>query len=165
MDFRDQCIDTNLLSSGQEIAEDESIAIVKTLFRSAVRMDVEGMGSSLNDTIKWGNPLMPTLVGKKTVLKALSMMCRVLKEYNVESSKFHVSDNVIVYERIETFRILWLVSKVPVVGIFVVKDGEITFWSDRFDWLTIFFGFAISFFTAPIGWLIEKILIMGRFLH
>jgi limonene-1,2-epoxide hydrolase len=65
-----------------------------------------------------------------------------------------VNGNTVLTERMDTFIGKGFRSELPVMGVFVVENGQITEWRDYFDWTFAFgraAGAVIDAFRSRIG--------------
>ncbi|HVL00313.1 MAG TPA: limonene-1,2-epoxide hydrolase family protein, partial [Dongiaceae bacterium] len=90
-----------------------------------------------------------TARGKRNVVKAFQAMGKAVTEFKVDMLNIATNGNVVLTERVDTLGGKYFRAELPIMGVFVVKDGKITEWRDYFDWSLSFGKFVGSLFSSP----------------
>jgi limonene-1,2-epoxide hydrolase len=110
---------------------------VNAFMKAASGRDYETALGYLTDDIEYQNMPLPPVTGKEAVQQTLDMLLA-----NGSGSEWVVhrevaSDNLVMNERTDRFKVndKWL--ELPVAGVFELRDGKIALWRDYFDLETI----------------------------
>ena len=123
--------------------------VVEDFLQAACALDMESALDLIDDHCIYQNVPFHTARGKKNVVKALQAMGKAMTHFDVEMINIATNGNVVMTERIDTLGGKFFNVKLPLMGVFVVKDGKITEWRDYFDWSLSFGKFFSSLFTTP----------------
>lgn len=93
---------------------------------------------SMTDDAVWGNSGFPPCIGIDDIVSKHEMSRTVFGEYVLTAELLHIAasdDNVVFTERIDYGRTPdgEDILTVPVVGVFEIRDGKISRWTDYFD--------------------------------
>lgn len=116
---------------------------------AVVRKFIEGMQQPLSkvpahlreimtDDAVWGNSGFPPSVGIEDIVSKHEMSGEVFGDYDMNIDLLHIAegaDGVVFTERVDTgsTHAGEVILRVPVVGVFEVRDGKIARWTDYFD--------------------------------
>ena len=124
-------------------------AVVEDFLQACCELDMDAALTMIDDNCVYQNVPFHTARGKKNVVKALQAMGKAMTEFDVEMINIATNGDVVMTERVDTLGGKFFRAKLPLMGVFVVKNGKITEWRDYFDWSMSFGKFISSLFTTP----------------
>ena len=124
-------------------------SVVEDFLSACCTLDLDAALELIDDNCVYQNVPFHTARGKQNVVKAFQAMGKAMTEFDVEMINIATNGNVVMTERVDTLGGKFFRAKVPLMGVFVVKDGKITEWRDYFDWSLSFGKFFSSLFTTP----------------
>ena len=124
-------------------------SVVEDFLSACCALDLDAALELIDDNCVYQNVPFHTARGKQNVVKAFQAMGKAMTEFDVEMINIATNGNVVMTERVDTLGGKFFQAKVPLMGVFVVKDGKITEWRDYFDWSLSFGKFFSSLFTTP----------------
>lgn len=98
----------------------------------------EHLRASMTEDAVWGNSGFPPAVGIDDIASKHEMSSQVFGDYVMRMQLLHIAegpDGVVFTERIDVGSTQdgEEILTVPVVGVFEVRDGKISRWTDYFD--------------------------------
>jgi limonene-1,2-epoxide hydrolase len=123
--------------------------VVETFLRACCTLDMDAALELIDDACVYQNVPFHSARGKKAIAKALQGMGKVMNQFDVEMVNIAVNGDVVLTERIDTLGGRFFNVKLPLMGVFVVKNGKITEWRDYFDWSFSLGKFVGSLVTRP----------------
>lgn len=131
-------------------------AVVEQFVVFSNAMDIEGSLSLIADDCVYQNIPFHKSVGIDKIRRDLNMMTRTVKEFRVDLLNWAVNGNVVLTERIDTLAGPGFRVELPVMGIFVVKNGKIVEWRDYLDWSFLIGNVVKGVATSPARLLAER---------
>jgi len=128
-----------------------SQAVVEAFLRACSDLNVDAALELIADDCVYQNVPFHKARGKRNVVKALQAMGKAMTEFKVDMINIATNGDVVMTERVDTLGGKYFRAELPVMGVFVVKNGKITEWRDYFDWSLSFGRFARSLITKPFG--------------
>ena len=113
---------------------DGARAVVEEFLRRACDLDLDGAAELLAEDCRYENVPFHRAIGRERIVRDLGMFMRPLDAFGVEMQNLAVDGDVVLTERIDTFRVRGHTIAIPLMGTFVVRDGQVTEWRDYFDW-------------------------------
>jgi limonene-1,2-epoxide hydrolase len=108
-------------------------AVVETFLYALSKNDLPTAAALIADEMNWVNVGLPTIRGKRRVLKTLAPMARAGECFEVYLHKVGTDGNSVLTERTDVLKFGPLRLQFWVWGRFDVQDGRITLWRDSFD--------------------------------
>src|SRR4051794_33117053 len=107
--------------------------VVNAFIAAIERKDVDAALELVTDDIEYDNVPMPTVHGKEATRDFLGPFADASDEIQWVVHRQVANDDTVFNERTDRFRNgdHWL--ELPVVGVWVVRDGLIALWRDYFD--------------------------------
>jgi limonene-1,2-epoxide hydrolase len=112
----------------------EPRAVVASFLDALAAADLAGAGVLLADRIVYLNVGLPTIRGRRRVLRALAPLAGRVR-FEVYLHAIAADGPVVLTERTDVLQIGRLRLQFWVAGRFDVQDGQITLWRDSFDYL------------------------------
>lgn len=110
-------------------------AVVETFLARLADGDVSGSGALLADDVVYTNVGLPTLNGRRRVVRALSALGGSRFSFEVYLHAITATGPVVLTERTDVICAGPVRMQFWVAGRFDVQDGQITLWRDAFDYL------------------------------
>ncbi len=88
-----------------------------------------------DDGVYHNMPMRPA-VGRDAIKGLLGMILAPAREVTFEIKHIAASGNIVLTERLDTFKMGDKTVTLPVMGAFEVRDGKIAAWRDYFDLAT-----------------------------
>ncbi|MFZ5601784.1 MAG: limonene-1,2-epoxide hydrolase family protein [Pseudomonadota bacterium] len=123
--------------------------VVEEFLQASSELDMDAALALIADDCVYQNVPFHTARGKRNVAKALQGMGKAMTEFKVDMINIASNGDVVMTERVDTLGGKFFRAELPVMGVFVVKNGKITEWRDYFDWSLSFGKFIGSVFTTP----------------
>ena len=108
--------------------------VVAAFIAAMEHKDIDAAVAMLADDVSYENMPMQPIVGADQVRATLAAFLDAASEVDWPVLREHATDDVVMNERLDRFKIGdgWL--ELPVAGVFEVNgDGRITLWRDYFD--------------------------------
>lgn len=121
--------------------------VVENFLHACRDLDMDKGLALIDDNCVYQNVPFHKAQGKEAIVKTLQGMGKAVTQFDVEMVNIAVNGDVVLTERVDTLGGRFFNMKLPVMGVFVVKNGKITEWRDYFDWslsLGKFVGSVIS---------------------
>lgn len=123
--------------------------VVEDFLQACCELDMDAALELIDDNCVYQNVPFHTARGKKNIVKALQGMGKAMDHFGVEMVNIAANGDVVLTERVDTLGGRFFNVELPVMGVFVVKNGKITEWRDYFDWSLSLGKFVGSMVTKP----------------
>ena len=108
--------------------------VVREFCSLVSKRDSDALRAVLDDEIVYHNIGMPASRGIEATLANLAGQWEMFgATYEYEIRNIAANGNTVLTERIDRVGPPGVTAAVPVMGVFVVRDGKITAWRDYFD--------------------------------
>ena len=109
--------------------------IVTAFFEAWYRSDLEAILSMLASDVDYQNVPAPAMIGQEAVREFIAPLIAATTkiEFIVKAIGVSADGSTILTERIDKLHYGEKVVVLPLMGIFVVKDGQISQWRDYAD--------------------------------
>ena len=108
-------------------------AVVRDFCTAFAGHDAEALRPFFADDVVYHNMPMEPAVGIDAAVAFIAGFFGMCESMEIETLNLAAVGNVVLTERIDTFRIGEIVAPLPVMGTFEVRDGKISAWRDYFD--------------------------------
>lgn len=131
--------------------EDPDVAVVREFFDCLERMDAEAGYALMTTDAVYQNVPLPPARGVGQVAQHLGFFMLVLSDFIVDSCEFTEGgsspdgERTIIATRYDTLIGSGFRARFLVEGTFVIRDGRIASWVDRFSWPELLSAFISSF--------------------
>ena len=113
------------------------VEIVKSFLDALERYDIDGALSLCAPTMRWQNAPLPATRHKKQFEQQVRWMWKRMETFRVVMKEIKGYDGSVFTDRIDIIDGHGFHLELPVEGTFKVREGLITEWVDRFDYLPI----------------------------
>lgn len=124
-------------------------AVVEDFLQACCELDMDAALNLIDDNCVYQNVPFHTARGKKNIIKTLQGMGKAMDHFGVAMVNIAANGDVVLTERVDTLGGRFFNVELPVMGVFVVKNGKITEWRDYFDWSASLGKFVGSMVTKP----------------
>ncbi len=114
-------------------AAEDAERVVRGLCDAFAKHDAEALRPFLTDDVVYHNIPMDPAVGIEAAIAFIHGFFGMCESMVIETLHLAVRDNVVLTERIDTFRVGDIEAPLPVMGTFEIRDGKISAWRDYFD--------------------------------
>ena len=112
------------------------VEVVKAFLEALERLDFDAVLEMSAPGIVWVNAPFRTARGKSQLRRALRLMFNGITRFEAECRQIEQrADGVVFTDRIDTAEGGGLFMRLPVEGEFIVRDGRVASWVDRFSWV------------------------------
>ncbi len=111
----------------------EAERVVRDLCSAFSKHDAESLRQYFTDDVVYHNIPMDAAVGIDATVGFIAGFFAMCDSMEIETLHLAVRDDVVLTERIDTFKVGDKVAALPVMGTFEVRDGKISGWRDYFD--------------------------------
>lgn len=115
----------------------DDIRTVEAFLDAMKAFDMERASALMADDIVYQNVPLPADRGRDAVVRTLQGFTRFVTHFDVVMHHIAERDGVVLTERTDTLRGPLVDMEFWVCGTFVVRDGKIASWTDRFDLATV----------------------------
>ena len=112
---------------------DEAERIVRDFCDAFAKHDANALREFFTDDVVYHNIPMEPAVGIDATIAFIEGFFGMCESMTIETNHLAVRDNVVLTERVDTFRVGQVVAPLPVMGTFEIRDGKISAWRDYFD--------------------------------
>jgi limonene-1,2-epoxide hydrolase len=95
--------------------------------------DAARLATYFTEDAVYHNIPMDPIKGREAIQKALGGMSGAMQSAGWEIKHQVANGNVVMNERVDKFTMGGKALSIPVVGVFVLRDGKIAEWRDYFD--------------------------------
>jgi limonene-1,2-epoxide hydrolase len=110
-------------------------SVVETFLVALTKNDFETAGALVADDIVWVNVGLPTIRGRRAVLKAMAPLAKFGDCFEVYLHRVAAADGSVLTERTDVLNFGPVRLQFWVWGRFDVRAGRITLWRDAFDFV------------------------------
>ena len=110
---------------------------VNAFLASAAKRDYDTALPLLADDVVYQNMPLPPVTGRQAVKDTLEFLLAMGTDSEWKVLRELADGDVVMNERIDRFEVNGQWADLPVMGVFVLRDGAITEWRDYFDLATI----------------------------
>jgi limonene-1,2-epoxide hydrolase len=114
-------------------AAQDAEQVVRDLCDAFAKHDAEALRPFFTDDVVYHNIPMEPAVGIDATIAFIEGFFAMCDHMTIETLHLAVRDNVVLTERIDTFKVGDIVAPLPLMGTFEVRDGKISAWRDYFD--------------------------------
>ncbi|MGO9341655.1 MAG: limonene-1,2-epoxide hydrolase family protein [Acidimicrobiales bacterium] len=107
--------------------------VVRDMCAAFDKHDAEALRPFFNDDIVYHNIPMDAAVGIEDTIAFIAGFLGMFESLVIETRHLAVNGNVVLTERVDTFRLGDKVADLPVMGTFEIREGKISAWRDYFD--------------------------------
>jgi len=127
----------------ETLATTAPIEIVEGFWDAMRRSDLAALDTLLDDTVRWENMGLPTVRGRRTVMRSLSSLNLPGAGFDVKIHRITVNGNTVMTERTDVIIVGRLHIAFWVCGVTELSaDGKVTLWRDYADVWNITKGLA-----------------------
>lgn len=112
---------------------DEAERVVRDLCDAFAKHDAQALREFFTDDVVYHNIPMEPAVGIEATIAFIEGFFGMCDSMTIETSHLAVRDNVVLTERVDTFKVGQVEAPLPVMGTFEIRDGKISAWRDYFD--------------------------------
>ncbi|MCX6476206.1 limonene-1,2-epoxide hydrolase family protein [Rhodococcus sp. (in: high G+C Gram-positive bacteria)] len=128
-----------------------STATVNAMFAALTDFDVDAAAELMTDDIVWQNVSLPTLRGKKTVVRALRLVTKPSLKFEAEMHHIVCDESTVLTERTDILTVGPLRIEFWVCGTFELRDGKVCVWRDYFSLRDVAWGVVTAVGRAVVG--------------
>lgn len=121
---------------------DEKLAVVRGFMAAMERLDYDLAITHVSDDVVYTNVPLGTVHGPDGIRGVLEPFFAPTITNQWLISNTAVNGDTVFLERLDRHQLSGGWAELPVVGVFVVRDGKIVEWRDYFDFATIQNAFA-----------------------
>jgi limonene-1,2-epoxide hydrolase len=114
-------------------ASEDAERIVRDFCAAFEKHDAEALRPYFTEDVVYHNIPMEPAVGIDAAIAFIEGFFGMADSMVIETVHLAVHDNLVLTERVDTFRIGGVVAPLPVMGTFELRDGKICAWRDYFD--------------------------------
>ena len=114
-------------------AAGEAERIVREFCAAFEKHDAQALRPFFTDDVVYHNIPMDPAVGADATVAFLAGFLTMCDKMEIEITNLAVDGDVVLTERVDTFKVGDKVASLPVMGTFEIRDGKIAAWRDYFD--------------------------------
>ncbi|HTT85764.1 MAG TPA: limonene-1,2-epoxide hydrolase family protein [Acidimicrobiales bacterium] len=114
-------------------AAEDAERVVREFCAAFEKHDAQALRPFFTDDVVYHNIPMDPAVGIEATIAFIEGFFGMCEGMDIETNHLAVRDNVVLTERVDTFRVGDAVAPLPVMGTFEIRDGKIAAWRDYFD--------------------------------
>jgi limonene-1,2-epoxide hydrolase len=114
-------------------AAQDAEQVVRDLCDAFAKHDAEALRPFFTDDVVYHNIPMEPAVGIDATIAFIDGFFAMCDNMTIETLHLAVRDNIVLTERVDTFKVGDIVAPLPLMGAFEVRDGKICAWRDYFD--------------------------------
>ena len=114
-------------------ASEDAERVVRDMCDAFAKHDAEALRPYFTDDVVYHNIPMDPAIGIDATIAFIEGFFAMCDNMSIETVNLAVRDNVVLTERVDTFRVGDIVAPLPLMGTFEVRDGKISAWRDYFD--------------------------------
>jgi limonene-1,2-epoxide hydrolase len=107
--------------------------VVRDLCSGFAKHDAEALRQYFTEDVVYHNIPMDPAIGVDATIQFIAGFFGMCDSMDIDMLHLAVRDDVVLTERIDTFKVGDKVAALPVMGTFEVRDGLISAWRDYFD--------------------------------
>ena len=110
---------------------------VNAFMTAAAKRDYDTALGLLTEDIEYQNMPIAPVKGREAVKEQLEALLAMGSDSEWKVLNEVASGNVVMNERVDRFQLAGKWAELPVMGVFVLREGQIAEWRDYFDLQTI----------------------------
>jgi limonene-1,2-epoxide hydrolase len=114
-------------------ATQDAERVVRDMCDAFAKHDAEALRPFFTDDVVYHNIPMDPAVGIDATIAFINGFFAMCENMVIETIHLAVRGNVVLTERVDTFKVGQIVAPLPVMGTFEIRDGKISAWRDYFD--------------------------------
>jgi limonene-1,2-epoxide hydrolase len=114
-------------------AAQDAEQVVRDLCDAFAKHDAEALRPFFTDDVVYHNIPMEPAVGIDATIAFIDGFFAMCDDMTIETLHLAVRDNIVLTERVDTFKVGDIVAPLPLMGAFEVREGKICAWRDYFD--------------------------------
>jgi limonene-1,2-epoxide hydrolase len=114
-------------------AAENAERVVRDMCDAFAKHDAEALRPFFTDDVVYHNIPMDPAVGIDATIAFIDGFFAMCDNMTIETLHLAVRDNVVLTERVDTFRVGDVIAPLPLMGTFELRDGKISAWRDYFD--------------------------------
>jgi len=114
-------------------ATEDAERVVREMCDAFAKHDAEALRPYFTDDVVYHNIPMDPAVGLDATIAFVEGFFAMCDGMTIETLHLAVRDNIVLTERVDTFKVGDIVAALPVMGTFEMRDGKISAWRDYFD--------------------------------
>jgi len=114
-------------------AAEDAERLVRDFCAAFAKHDAEALREYFADDVVYHNMPMDPAVGADAAVAFIAGFFGMCDSMVIDTLHLAVRGNMVLTERVDTFRVGDIVAPLPVMGTFEINDGKITAWRDYFD--------------------------------
>ncbi len=114
-------------------ATEDAERVVRDMCDAFAKHDAEALRPYFTDDVVYHNIPMDPAVGLDATIAFVEGFFAMCDGMTIETLHLAVRDNIVLTERVDTFKVGDIVAALPVMGTFEMRDGKISAWRDYFD--------------------------------
>jgi limonene-1,2-epoxide hydrolase len=112
---------------------DDAERVVRDLCDAFAKHDAELLRQFFTEDVVYHNIPMDAAVGIEETIAFITGFLAMFDSLVIETRHLAVRENIVLTERVDTFKIGDKEAALPVMGTFEIRDGKICAWRDYFD--------------------------------
>ena len=129
----------------------DPISVVRAFLGALERLDIDAAVALLSEDARYQNVPFPPARGRRAVEQQLRGLARFGSGFEVHYDNVAADGGTVLTERTDVLIIGPVRAAFWVCGTFEVRDGRITLWRDRFDFVDVLRGFLVGGVRALLG--------------
>jgi limonene-1,2-epoxide hydrolase len=134
------------------------VEIVESFLAAGCAFELDRAFTYLADDVEYQNVPFPPIRGRRNVERQLRRFARYADVFDVRMHHIVEQDGVVLTERTDIIRGPLLDLRFWVCGTFVIRNGRIAVWRDRFDLAQL----SSQVLTSPIRKLVRRAKLVRR---
>jgi limonene-1,2-epoxide hydrolase len=114
-----------------------SIEVVEAFLRSLERFDIDRASELLHPDVTYQNVPLPPAKGKAATVKQLRFLEKRCSGFQARIHNIAADGDVVLTERTDVIEVGRFRPEFWVCGTFEVRDGQVVFWRDYFDYADV----------------------------
>jgi limonene-1,2-epoxide hydrolase len=114
-----------------------SIEVVEAFLRSLERLDIDRASELLHPDVTYQNVPLPPARGKAATVKQLRFLEKRCSGFQARIHNIAADGDVVLTERTDVIEVGRFRPEFWVCGTFEVRDGQVVFWRDYFDYADV----------------------------
>ncbi|MCA9534430.1 MAG: nuclear transport factor 2 family protein [Myxococcales bacterium] len=125
-------------------AAPSEVLLVERFLDALEQLDSEAILDLVSDDIVYQNVPLPPARGRHEFEKQLRLMAKYMTEFKVDSARYETRGSTVLCNRYDTLAGEGWRMRLWVEGEFVVRNGQIVRWVDRFSWARLLLSSALT---------------------
>lgn len=120
--------------AGKDDVSREAVAVAMEMVEAWNTMQWERMIDLFAEDAVFQSMMKEPVIGRETIRPRFLALVDGLERIELQIRNMAVDGNVVFLERVDDFVYKGKHSRIPVVGVLEIADGEVTAWRDYYDW-------------------------------